>query len=400
MVPLEAPASAASPDHVSKGIPLSPGKVTNIAGKTSPQPSCPPPKSGEALTQRVAWSVTLDIPLSIFGGRPSGEVSTQTYAVSSNGTFSASDASGNNFALAPLAGLPSGALSISLAANSTEALQRFLVTAGSTTLANVTVSYSVLTSSCHPAGLRIEILGTANWGGRTGTVSIPFKTQPTFSPVKRTSANASTPYNPTMALFNHGPGPALAFDWSDSKKLGPTYDEATNSVDYQVGDNVNIDPVVTAAISRSPIATKTDYEGFTCYASGRFWAFFNDINNEGYVSSADFATWNAETIIPTAGTAGIFAFYCSGNTVFYAAAGQNNAAVVHFDKGTMNPDGTILWGTEGNFATTGTVIRGISTTLDSTGKWWVAFGSSETYLSVEAWVCAAPSACTWTLNTS
>ncbi|MDA4127187.1 MAG: hypothetical protein OK452_08325, partial [Thaumarchaeota archaeon] len=394
------PASAASPDHVSKGIPLPPGKVTNLAGKTSPQPSCPALKPSEALTTVVAWSATLNIPMSIFGGRPSGQVSTQTYAVSSNGTFSASDASGNNFALAPLAGLPSGALSVSLAANSTEALQRFLVTTDSTTVADVTVSYSVLTSSCHPAGLRIEILGTANWSRQTGTVSIPFKTQPTFPPVKRTSANASAPYNPTRALFSHGSGPALAFDWSDSKKLSPTYDEATNSVDYQVGDNVNIDPVVTAAISRSPIATKADYEGFTCYASGRFWAFFNDINNEGYVSSADFAAWNAETIIPTAGTAGIFTFYCSGNSVYYAAAGQNNAAAVYFDKGTMNPDGTILWGTEGNFATTGTVIRGISTTLDSTGKWWVAFGSSETYLSVEAWVCATPSACTWTLNTS
>lgn len=84
---------------------------------------------------------------------PGSKYITQSFTLSSNGTFSVSDDAGNHFSIRPLAGLPSGLLSVSLLSNSTVAEQRFVVSAGPVTLADVMVTYSVKTQFCEPSGI-------------------------------------------------------------------------------------------------------------------------------------------------------------------------------------------------------------------------------------------------------
>ncbi|MDE1852572.1 MAG: RHS repeat protein [Thaumarchaeota archaeon] len=396
LIPLSAPAAAASASQDASDTPLPPGTVTNLAGKTSPQPSCSPSKTTERLAPTSNWSATINVPSSLFGGKPVGANTTETFALAEDGTLVAADGSGNSFALAPLAGLPSGNRSVSMMANSTTALQTFTVTSGSTIIASATVSYSVITSFCFPAGLRMEISGDVAWKGNSGTVSIPFRSQPTFDHIMRTKDNASAPYDPTRATFGHGKDAALAFDWSDSKKLGPAYNGATNSVDYQVGDAFLIDPVVTAAHSHTNLATKADYQSHACYASGRYWVFFDDGYERGYVTSPDLVTWSSE-ITFGASTFSV-ASYCSGNTLYYAYTGPE-PFYYSFDQifvfsATLNPDGTMTQLAQSGFYAYGINLRGISLTLDSAGGLWVAFGDDAGL--VEVWHCPNPSACSWT----
>jgi RHS repeat-associated protein len=250
----------------------------------------------------------------------------------------------------------------------------------------------------------MEVSGSAAWSGNgnnTGEISIPFKSRPTFESVRRTPANASVPFNPTRATFGSSDGRTLVFDWSDSRSLNPSYDNSTNSIDYQVGGSFSIDPVVTAARVGSSIATKTDYEGFPCYASGRYWVFFNDGAAEGYVSSTDAASWTKETPIPkTGGSPGLFAFYCTGNSIYYIAASSSSSTGVVYSTGTFTPGGVITFQPEGTFYATGFSIRGLSTVVDSNGVWWAAFGGFISTGEVEVWRCTTPSSCYWAQSSS
>ena len=384
---------ASAPNSGSGDTPLPPGTVTNLAGKTTPQPSCRSPKTAEPLSPANGWSTTMDVPQSVFAWKTVGANSTETFALAADGTLGVSDGN-DSFTLAPLAGLPSGNASSSIMANSTAAVQTFTVTAKNGKVAEVAVTYSTVVSSCYPAGLRMEISGDVDWNGGSGTVSIPFESQPTFSAVTRTAANASAPYTPTRATFGHGKKASLAFDWSDSKKLNPTYDNATNSLDFRVGDSFLIDPLVAYTTNR--IALKTDYEGLTCYAGGRYWVFYDTGANEEMASSADLNNWVLQPF-NVVGDHGLMGFYCSGDTLYYVAAASSTGDGIYYGFGILEPNGTYHPSIpEGYIPVPYQFVRGPSTVVDSSGAWWFAIGEGP----IEVWRCADPSACVWTQSAS
>ena len=158
-----------------------------------------------------------------------------------------------------------------------------------------------------------------------------------------------------------------------------------------MGDSFLIDPVVTAAPDGSFIATKTDYEGSSCYADGRYWVFFDTGYDEEMASSSDFSSWTVSTF-DTNGVHGLIGFDCSGDTLYYAAAASSTGTGVYYGYGTLEPDGTFKPAmSEGFFQTAYAFVRAPSTAVDSTGAWWIALGEE----GVDVWRCATPGACSW-----
>lgn len=391
LVPLGAVVSAlASPT----GQPLNDGTIVAHNSWDLSQ-TCPTSNSvSQPLQPVTTWSPRLSIPIGLLRGQPSGSYVTQSFSLSTNGTFSVSDDYGNAFSLRVPMTITGSSLTTSLVANSSMAIQETQVSGSSGVLADIKFAFSTYRQFCYPAGVRLEISGTVKWPTGSGKISIGFGPKPTF-PTQQGSKNTTISVPGYRASFGNPSGVGLGFDWSDSKALAPTYSALTNSVDYSVGNTFLIDPI-TVATTTAAGETKPDFAGQTCYANGRYWFFYNDGTNNGWKSSLDGITWSAERTISTNGAHGYFAFYCKGITVYYATEAMFSASI-YYNKGTLNSDGTITWGTEGSFSTTGGTIRGISTTLDTSGHWWVAFGST---VGVEVWQCASPSSCTWSQSTS
>ena len=318
---------------------------------------------------------------------PNSQYITQYFAVSSNGTFSVSDDAGNHFAISPFHGLPSGLLTVALIGNSTVAEQRFMVTAGPVIIANAVATYSVKMQFCQPSGVRLTIGGTALWSSGSGVLSLAFGSTPISVKADR-------------AIFGNASGIGLGFDWNDSRALDPkTSNTGGFSLEYAVGPTFDIDPV-TVGTSTSAHSTDFGYQGHTCYASGRYWAFYYDGTSEGYTSSPDGMTWAPETAFFTSSQPGPSqeAFYCSSSTLYYAFG---DYGTMYYRYGTLNADGTVSWAiSEESFTSAGRTSANTanpSTILDSNGDWWVVqttYDGTNYYL--EAWECTNPPSCSWT----
>src|SRR5207245_6687730 len=138
------------------GQPLPPGTVSyrNTWNQTQSQQCAYPQLPKEPLLSRASnWTIGVNIPTLLFMGKASSSSIKHTYIFYVNGTFVAQDDRGNGFAVKRLQGLPSGTVVTTLRANSTVAIQNYLLIQGSQTAANVSVSYSIRHQFCQPAGL-------------------------------------------------------------------------------------------------------------------------------------------------------------------------------------------------------------------------------------------------------
>src|SRR5438132_1953862 len=160
------------------GQPLPPGIVSyrNTWNQSQSQQCAYPQLPKEPLLSKTSsWTMDINIPTLLFMGKASSSSIMHTYTFYVNGTFVAQDDRGNSFTVKRLQGLPSGAVATTLRANSTAAIQNYLSTQGSQTVANVSVSYSIRHQFCQPAGLKITIHGQANWGSaKSGSLSLLF----------------------------------------------------------------------------------------------------------------------------------------------------------------------------------------------------------------------------------
>jgi RHS repeat-associated protein len=150
-----------------------------------------------------------------------------------------------------------------------------------------------------------------------------------------------------------------------------------------------IDPTVVAA-SITPWATSYDYEGHTCFASGRYWVFYLDGSRYGIRSSADGITWSAETTLTTSTPAngnGMISWYCKGNEVYYAGGSGGANDQFFYRYGILNPDGTVTWAApEGAVYTWGSYDLLSSIAVDSRGDIWVAMDTSYNLRAhIEVW---------------
>ncbi len=297
-----------------------------------------------------AWTKTLRIPYSSFNGLANDPYITQYFTVYQNGTFLASDDAGNRFETAsPTLHLP-GAVTTTLLSNSTTAVQTTYFGAGPKYSANITLSFSVYSVACQPAGIRVEASGGANWGSLgKGVVSIPFKTKPT-------SITGYTAWFGTPAIGAPAAGhtrtpsnrtQALGFDWSDSKAQSPAFSPTSNSLSWQVGDSFLIDPTTVASTSFS-FPLQDGYEGHVCYAQSLYWVFYYDGIYEGYRTSANYGnTWSGElTLSVSSAATEAVSFACSGNTVAYVSGDgyySDTSKNWHYRFGTLTASGTIGW---------------------------------------------------------
>ena len=130
--------------------------------------------------------------------------------------------------------------------------------------------------------------------------------------------------------------------------------------------------------------------GLTFYSNGYYWVFYFDGTNYGFRTSTTGSSWSSETTIATSCSvsAGTMSFYLSGSTVYRACW---NGGDFYVDTGILG-SGTISWGTETGIAAKQSTASpsSISTTVDSSGNWWVSFGSqSGTSEYIEVWTCAS-----------
>src|SRR2546426_2212336 len=200
--PPQAPLASQAP-----GQPLPPGTVSyrNTWNLTQSQQCAYPQLPKEPLLSRASnWTIGVDIPTILFMGKESTSSVKHTYTFYANGTYLARDDRGNSFAVGSLVGLPPGKVVTTLRANSTVAIQNYLLTVGSQTTANVSVSYLIRHQFCQPAGLKVKLQGRlAIAPGSSSVISLAFNKPPISLKNYR-------------AWFGNSSGVALGFDWSDS----------------------------------------------------------------------------------------------------------------------------------------------------------------------------------------
>ena len=231
-------ATSSSPAQTStqpSGTPLPPGTVRyqntwnnsqTLVCNSSHLPSQPLVAIGSD-----SWNVSLNVPTFLFVNKPTGQYVRQNYTLYNNGTFVVSDSAGNSFGWSGLSGIPSGQTEMSTVANSSDAVQSYVVTASGKTIANFSVSYSVKYQFCQPSGIEMTINGNADWGSNadSGTLTLSF----THVPIQ---------VNGTKAWFGNKSGILLGFDWARSISYSPIWNNSTNALMYDVGSSFAIDP--------------------------------------------------------------------------------------------------------------------------------------------------------------
>ena len=292
-------------------------------------------------------------------GKVSSSSIKHTYTFYANGTFVAQDDRGNSFAVKRLQGLPSGTVVTALRANSTVAIQNYLLILGSQTAANISVFYSIRHQFCQPAGLKITISGRSNWGSRgSGMISLPFNK----SPISIASGRA---------WFGNKSSVRLGFDWTDSLSMNPSFEGKSQTLTYSVGADFVIDPV-TAATSDSQFATLESHNMKACYSNGRYWLWFTQTSPSGlwWVSSSDGASWSSATRATWIAGSGMvhYAIWCDGTTVYYQADDPTTRKL-WWRYGTLNGDGTISWSIDDtqDGGPAGVNILGPTIAVNSTG---------------------------------
>ncbi|MGD0476938.1 MAG: hypothetical protein ABSB29_02085 [Nitrososphaerales archaeon] len=349
------------------GDPLPPGTVsyTNTWNSTLSLKCSTITAPSEPLTERSNnWTMTESIPSLLFQGAPTNAYIIHEYVLFPNGTLLVTDNVGNRFVLSGLAGFASGVVKTKLLANSTVAYWNALVTVGDHVLANVTEVFSVRHQFCQPAGLEIELLGTANWGTRgSGTVSLAFRTKPVSMSANR-------------AWFGNTSGQLLGFDWSDSLSMNPTFNPDAGVLSYSVGPSFEIDPAIVGTTTNI-YAISYGYQGRLFYANNYYWLFYYDGTHFGYRSSPNGTTWSSEHTITTgssAASASCASYYLSATTAYYAImspCADAGSQFVYYDSGTLG-SGTISWGTESHSSISGSDADGMpSLTFDTSGNEWL-----------------------------
>ena len=166
-------------------------------------------------------------------GRPVGSNTTESFSLTSSGVFSISDSLGHSFGLS-VSTPESGVETSTLMGNGTTAVQETKVTAGSTRLADIVLTFSVYEQFCFSAGVRLVISGSENGG----ILRITFDKRPIS-------------FSTDRAWFGNSSGYALGFDWSDSKSLNPSFNATANALTYSVGSTFTIDPVTISTSTSS-----------------------------------------------------------------------------------------------------------------------------------------------------
>jgi hypothetical protein len=271
-------------------------------------------------------------------GKPEGSYIRQYFALAPNGNFSVSDEHGNSYSFTiPIT--TSGVSTSTLVGNSTDAIQDTRVTAGPIQLADVKLTFSVYREFCQPAGVRLEITGTENWGPTArGTISLEFDRVPRS--IKEDGA-----------WFGNSSGVALGFDWSDSDPLSPSFSSSTKTLSYTVGPSFTIDPVTTA--SGAYLSTAWGYQGHVFYAQGLYWVFYSNGTRYVYRTSPDGFSWgSAVSIRPQIWSGGGFSVWYDkpSNAIYYAVA--TNAQNFSYRYGTLTSSGTINWSASEALVTT------------------------------------------------
>ncbi len=300
-------------------------------------------------------------------GKPDGRVIQQYYTVYSNGTLTARDNASDWYTIDPLGGLPSGASQTSLVANTTNAYERYVISANGNVLTTVTIAFSVRQQFCQPAGLEIAISGKVDWGSTVSrTIALHFASVPTV-------------VQGTRILFgNQSTGIFLGFDWNDSMQFAPTFNSQTNTLSYTVtAATFSIDPVTIGTCTGSANAIVYNNEPKVAQANGRWWVFYDDGSHTGYVSSADGSTWTSETTIASTYYTANIAVYAVGDTIYYV---RTCSSGVCYRYGTANSDGSITWSiSESSFTSTYGSPQVPTLMVDGSGNIWVAV---QTYNSV------------------
>ena len=327
-------------------------------------------------------------------GQTHGAFVTQNFAVSPTGSFSVSDSLGNSFTITfPVA--VSGTSAVTLIGNSSAAILETRVTSSTAQLADVKLIFSVYDQFCQPAGVRLVIAGTENWGtASTGTLTLQFQNAPTKLQTSRALFGGQSSGNQSAT--------SLGFDWSDSLAYHPAFESIHNALTYIVGSSFAIDPVTIA--TTTGFAAFSYQNGNVFYRNGLWWVFWADSSNYplqiDYVYSSNEVTWSTVQTFSVGNVINnnclAFATDASNHFWYFYSSCTSYYKTIYYRYGTLGSNGGISWSiAESSFATNcnypGT-WSGISAAIDSSGNVWLAFdsttssrGCSSPKIGLEVW---------------
>jgi hypothetical protein len=213
---------------------------------------------------------------------PNGQFIKHSYTFYQNGTFLVSDDSGNSFGWRGITGLPSGTTATSVKANTTASYVDYVTSNGGNVISNVTVSFKVRYQFCQPAGLKIAIGGTADWGaGKSGNLAFTFSKPATLMGLQR-------------AFFGNRSGVALGFDWSDSAAFQPNWNLSNSSLSWRVqSGKFVIDPYTVGTSTVGAATQMDDQKKSFVNINGLDWVWYCDGSNLGWRTSPDGSTWSS-----------------------------------------------------------------------------------------------------------
>jgi hypothetical protein len=261
---------------------------------------------------------------------PNGQFIKHSYTFYQNGTFLVSDDSGNRFGWRGITGLPSGTTATSVKANTTASYVDYVTSSNGNVVSNVTVSFEVRHQFCQPAGLKIAIGGTADWGaGKSGNLAFTFSKPATLMGLHR-------------AFFGNRSGVALGFDWSDSAAFQPLWTPDNSSLSWKVPSGKFVIDPYTVGTSTVGAATQMDEQKKSFVnISGLDWVWYCDGTNLGWRTSSDGSTWSSFVNTRACGGGSNFGVSMdSSHDMGYAWMDGSTGAFDERD-GVANSDGTI-----------------------------------------------------------
>lgn len=207
-------------------------------------------------------------------------------------------------------------------------------------------------------------------------------------------------------------GGQMCFTWNALSSFSPTFASKTLTVTSASSSasvtTYSFDPTEVGTSSSSQATFEGPQNPMT-NANGYFWV-------PGF-DGTSYALWSSTTIggtytkhtFSTSGSsyAGGAAFAYSGTNV-YRVVVKASSCTVYYDTGTLNNDGTVTWGTEANFAVSGTYCNTSYQTpatqgviIDAAGNWWLSLLTGiSLHNYVQAYECTNPASCAWSLSKS
>ncbi|HVP23830.1 MAG TPA: hypothetical protein VMS77_07960, partial [Conexivisphaerales archaeon] len=374
-VALAEPASPSnSPPAQVPGTSLSPGVVdfTNSWGLSPLPPSVVPTGPSEPLRPVHSWTIEVDVPTLIVGDQYSGSYVNQTCSFLDNGTFVLFEGGSTVLGWSGLGGLISGPAVTQLTANSTVAVQRFLLAVGGVTFYDVSVTYSVRYSYGQPSGLKVTIGGHVEWTSGMGNVSLNF-----LSPALSVQGES--------AAFGNGSDVTTSFDWSDAApSYAATVSPDGSSVGWSVGKDFTIDPatITTTTDVTALIGSQKENSRRLIYAQGLYWLFYTKSSYKGfyYTSSPNGTVWATPVAVSSLGGNGDYSFWVNttrgGGATVYCVTNNNTypgtAILYYYRCGYMSNDGSINWNSESSKASPSSYnVDTSSISVDKSGLAWV-----------------------------